>query len=118
MCDTNGSGVDQNNKLPSFWPMFQEMLILHENLEFLMAKETFPLKRAIFDQWVKKMAIFCFENARANGNIFRVKKSHISLRSVFLGHPVLPLNQDQLHLKIGKKFKAYILDNNPKNKNY
>ena len=30
-----------------------------------------------------------FINARANGNIFRVKKSHISLWGAFLGHPVL-----------------------------
>ena len=33
---TIGSGVDQNKKLPSFWPIGQKMLILHENLEFLM----------------------------------------------------------------------------------
>ena len=44
MCDlfnpknvTIASGVDQNKKLPSFRPIGQKMLILHENLEFLMA---------------------------------------------------------------------------------
>ena len=31
------------------------MLILHKNLEFSMTKENFPLKRGIFDQWVKNM---------------------------------------------------------------
>ena len=68
MCDffnpknvTIGSGVDQNKKSPSFWPIGQKMLILHGNLEFLMPGENFPLKRSIFDQWVKKMAIFCFD---------------------------------------------------------
>ena len=34
-------------------------------------------------QWVKKMAFFVLINARANGNSFRVKKSHISIRFVF-----------------------------------
>ena len=43
----------------------QKMLILHENLEFLMAREKFPLKMAIFDQWVKKMAIFCFDQRQS-----------------------------------------------------
>ena len=41
-------------------------------------------KKGIFYQWVKKMAIFVLINARANGNIFRVKQSHISLMAVFL----------------------------------
>ena len=44
---TIGSGVDQNKKSPSFWPIGQKMLNLHENLEFSMAKKNFPLKRAI-----------------------------------------------------------------------
>ena len=46
---TIGSGIDQNKKSPSFWPIGQKMLILHENLEFLMPGEHFPLKRSIFD---------------------------------------------------------------------
>ena len=44
-------GIDQNKKLPSFWPIGQKMLILHENLEFSMARENFPLKRGIFTSW-------------------------------------------------------------------
>ena len=36
----------------------------------------------------KKMTIFVLINARANGNIFRVKRSHISLRCVFLNYSV------------------------------
>ena len=45
---TIGSGIDQNKKLPSFWPIGQKMLILHEKLEFLMI--IFHWKIAIFDQ--------------------------------------------------------------------
>ena len=29
------------------------------------------------------MAIFCFDQRQSNGHIFRVKKSHISLRGVY-----------------------------------
>ena len=82
------SGIDQNKKSPSFWHIGQKMLIWHENLEFLMARENFSLKKGNFYQWVKWMAIFVLINARANGNIFRVKKLHISLRSVYFRHPV------------------------------
>ena len=52
----------------------QKMLILQDNLEFLMAREIFSLKRTILDQWVQKMAIFVLINARAYRNIFRAKK--------------------------------------------
>ena len=45
---TIGSSVDQYKKSPSFWPIGEEMLILHENLELLMAKENFPLKKGNF----------------------------------------------------------------------
>ena len=45
---TIGSGVDQNKKSPSFLPIYQKMLILHENLEFLMPGENFPLKKVNF----------------------------------------------------------------------
>ena len=75
---TIGSGVDQNKKLPSFWPIGLKMLILHENLEFLMPGENFPLKKVNFWPMGQKDGDFLFLiNARANGNIFRVKKSHI-----------------------------------------
>ena len=36
----------------------------------------------------KRWQFFVLINANANGNVFRVKKSHISLRCVFLKHPV------------------------------
>ena len=36
----------------------------------------------------KRWQFFVLINARANGNIFGVKKSHISLRSVFFRHTV------------------------------
>ena len=36
----------------------------------------------------KRWQFFVLISARANGNIFRVKKSHISLRCVFFRHPV------------------------------
>ena len=38
---TIGSGIDQNKKLPDFLPIGQKIFILHENLEFLMAKKHF-----------------------------------------------------------------------------
>ena len=41
----------------------QKMLILHENLEFLMPGENFPMKKVNF--W----RFFVLINARANGNI-------------------------------------------------
>ena len=62
---TTGSGIDQNKKSPSFWPIGQKMLILHENLEFLMPGENFPLKKVNFYQRVKKMAIFCFDQRQS-----------------------------------------------------
>ena len=37
----------------------------------------------------KRWRFFVLINARANGNIFRVKKSHISLSGVFFKQPVL-----------------------------
>ena len=74
---TVGSGVDQNKKSSSFWPIGQKMLILLENFEFSMASNNFPLKKGIF--WPM--------DQKANGNIFRVKKWHMSLRSVFVGAP-------------------------------
>ena len=67
MCDfitlnvTNGSGVNQNKKLPSFWPIGQNMLILHDNWEFLMARENFPLKKGNFLPFGQKMVIFYFD---------------------------------------------------------
>ena len=57
---TIGSGVDQNKKSPSFWPIGQKMLILHENLEFLMAREKFPLKKGNFWPMGQKDGDFLF----------------------------------------------------------
>ena len=51
---TSGSSVDQYKKTPSFWPIGQKMLILHENLELSMARENFPLKKATFWQMSQK----------------------------------------------------------------
>ena len=65
----------------------QKMLIVHENLKFLIARENFPLKKGNFWSWVKKNIDFFLINARANGNFFRVKKSHISLRCIFFETP-------------------------------
>ena len=42
------ASVDQNKKSLSFLPTGQKMLILRENLEFLMAREKFPLKKGNF----------------------------------------------------------------------
>ena len=66
-------------------------------------------KFRIFDQWVKKMAIFVLINARANGNMFRVKKSDIPVRSVFR-HPVisfLNLLKRKWKYKLDKKNLAF-----------
>ena len=41
------------------------------------------VKWAFSDQWVKRWHFFVLINARANGNIFRVKKSNISLTGIF-----------------------------------
>ena len=49
-----------------------------------MSRTISHLEWVVFDQWGQKMAFF---NKRANGNIFRVKKSLISLWALFLGHP-------------------------------
>ena len=37
------------------------LVLLNNKLEFLMARANYPLKRAIFDQWIKKMVIFGFD---------------------------------------------------------
>ena len=65
------------------------MLILQENLEFLMARENLPLKKGNFGPMGQNDGNFLFVliNARANGDYFRVKTSHISL-----GHPVVHAN--------------------------
>ena len=39
---------------------FLTIKILHENLEFMMAREKFPLNKGN-DQWIKKMSFFCFD---------------------------------------------------------
>ena len=57
---TIGSDVDQNKKSPSFWPIGQKMLILHENFEFLMAREKFPLKKGNFWPMGQKDGDFLF----------------------------------------------------------
>ena len=58
--EIRNSNVDQNKKSPSLWPIGQKMLILH------VARENSPLKRAFFDQWVKKMAINCFDQRNSH----------------------------------------------------
>ena len=45
---TIGSGVDQNKKSPSFGPIGQKMLILHEKLKFLMARDIFSIEKGFF----------------------------------------------------------------------
>ena len=59
---TNGSSIDQNKKSPYYWP-----ITLVRKCSFWMIIESFwwlerifHWKRAIFDQLVKKMVIFCF----------------------------------------------------------
>ena len=42
---TIGSAVDRNKKSPSFWPIGQKRLILHEKWKCLMARDIFPLKK-------------------------------------------------------------------------
>ena len=46
--------------LPSFRPIGQKMLILHENSEFLMAREKFPLKKGNFWPMGQKDGNFLF----------------------------------------------------------
>ena len=50
MCDfltlknvTISSGVYQNKKSPSFWPIGQKMFILHDNFVFSMARQFWPM---------------------------------------------------------------------------
>ena len=51
-----------------------------------MTKDNFPLKRVIFDNWVKKMVIFVLINARANGIINLGLKNHTYPEKAFLLH--------------------------------
>ena len=80
---TIGSCIDQNKKCYLFDSLVRRCPFYMRILSFWWLEGIFHWKRAIFDQWVKKMAIFLLINERANGNIFRVKKSHISLRCIF-----------------------------------
>ena len=50
-------------KKKHFLPIGQKMLILHEKIELLMAKENFPLKKGNFEPIGQK---------DGNGNIFRL----------------------------------------------
>ena len=85
MCDfltlkmlPNGSGVDQNKKSPSFWPIGQKMLILHENLEFLLPKENFPLKKVNFLPMGQKDGDFLFWSTPEPMVTFLGLKNHTS----------------------------------------
>ena len=67
MCDffnpknvTIDSGVDQNKKLPLFWLIGQKMLNFHENLEFSMPGDNFPLKKGNFLPMGQKDCDFLF----------------------------------------------------------
>ena len=57
-----GSGIDKNKKSPSFLSIGQKMLILHENLEFLMPVENFPLKKGNFWPMGQKDGNFLFSS--------------------------------------------------------
>ena len=85
---TIGSCIDQNKKSPSFLSISQKMLILHANLEFIMAREKFPLKKGnFFPNGLRRWWFFVLIIARANGNNFRVKQSNISLTEFFFDPP-------------------------------
>ena len=75
---TIGSGVDQNKKSPSFWPIGQKMLILHENLEFLMPGENFPLKKVNFWPMGQKDGDFLFWSTPEPMVTFLGLKNHTS----------------------------------------
>ena len=70
---TIGSGIDQNKKITIFFTHWSE-------------NAHFTLKKGIF--WPMGQ-LFVFIIARADGDIFRLEKSHISLRSVFFGTPCI-----------------------------
>ena len=65
--NTNGSCVDQNTNLPSFWPIDQKPSILHWKLFWSLNSN---VKWVDFDQWVKK-TWFC-----------------VLINAIFLGHAV------------------------------
>ena len=76
---TIGSGIDQNKKLPSLWPIGQKMLILHENLEFLMPGDNFPLKKGNFLPMGQTDSDFWFWSMpEPMVEILGLKKSHVS----------------------------------------
>ena len=65
MCDflnpknvTIGSGINQNKKLPTLWPIGQKMLILHDNLEFFTARDKLPSKKGNFWSTLEPMVTF------------------------------------------------------------
>ena len=58
---TTGSSIDQNQKLPSFWPIGQKCPFSMENSLLPLKTLNSHVKLAFSDQWVKKMAIFCFD---------------------------------------------------------
>ena len=55
--------VDHNKKLPSFFTHWSEIRVLIDLRQFAIEKD----------------GDFCFDQNQSNGNIFKVKKSHISL---------------------------------------
>ena len=75
---TIGSGIDQNKKSPSFWPIGQKMLILHENFEFSMARNNFPMKKGIFWPMGQKDGNFLFWSMPEPMVTFLGLKNHIS----------------------------------------
>ena len=81
---TISPGIDQNQK----W-------LIGQNLPFFNEISLQPtkilnsdVKWAFSDSRVKRWQFFVLINARANGYIFRVNKSQISLRSAFLRQPL------------------------------
>ena len=75
---TIDSVVDQNKKSPSFWPIGQKILILHENLEFLMPGENLPLKKVNFWPRDQKDGNFLFWSTPEPIVTFLGLKNHTS----------------------------------------
>ena len=59
-----------------FWPTGQKMLILHENLEFLMTRENFPLKKCKFWPMGQKDGDFLFWSMPGPMETFLGLKNH------------------------------------------
>ena len=93
----------KTNNRHLFYPLVRKCSFYMRIYRFWRLERIFHWNGQFLTNGSKIWQFLVFINARANGNIFRFKKSHISLRCVFLRHPVYSHVHafDDFHVNLG-----------------